>query len=252
MNITPIKTRAITKDNSSIYSVLDEHIASLEENTIVAITSKIISICEGNIIKINPETEKEDKHALIEKEADLYLDPKENEYGFYLTITNNMLIATAGIDESNGDGYFILWPKDPQKSSNEIREYLQKKFQLKNIGVIITDSKTVILRWGAAGVGLSHSGFKAFNNYVGKEDLFGRTLRFTHANILDGLAAAAVTAMGEGKESTPIALITDIPNIEFQDRNPTKEEIDNATIPLEKDLYAPLLRGAKWIKGKKS
>lgn len=252
MHITPIKTHKITQSDASIFRVIDQYVEKLEEHSILAVTSKIISICEGNIVKINPNTEKDDKHSLIEKEAELYLDPKENEYGFYLTITNNILMATAGIDESNGDGYFILWPKDPQESANSIRDYLQEKYKVKNVGVIITDSKTTILRWGTSGIGLSHSGFSALNDYVGKEDLFGRSLRVTQSNILDGLAAAAVVTMGEGNESTPLALITDIPNVEFQDRNPTQEEINHITIPLEKDLYAPLLKGAQWIKTKNS
>ena len=34
-------------------------------------------------------------------------------YHMTLTIKQGMLIPTAGIDESNGDGYYILWPRDP-------------------------------------------------------------------------------------------------------------------------------------------
>ena len=32
----------------------------------------------------------------------------------------------AGIDESNGDGNYVLWPKDLQNSANTIRDILLK------------------------------------------------------------------------------------------------------------------------------
>ena len=135
------------------------------------------------------------------------LSNQKNIYGIDLTIKNNILIPNAGIDESNGAGYFILWPKDPYKSARQIHQYLKKRFKIKNIGIIITDSKTTPLRWGTTGTSLAHYGFLALNNYIGREDIFGRKLRFTRANIADGLAAAAVCAMGEGSEQTPLCLI---------------------------------------------
>jgi F420-0:gamma-glutamyl ligase len=67
-------------------------------------------------------------------------------------------------------------------------------------------------------------------------------------NILDALATTAVFAMGEGTEQTPFAVITNAPKINFVDRPPTAEEIKNVAIPIEEDLYAPLLLAAKWLK----
>ena len=57
--------------------------------------------------------------------------------------------------------------------------------------------------------------------------------------------------MGEGNEQTPIAVISDVPFVEFQDRNPTKEEIEELKINIDDDLYAPLLKSVNWRKGKK-
>jgi F420-0:gamma-glutamyl ligase len=163
-----------------------------------------------------------------------------------------MLAPTAGIDESNGNGYYILWPKDPQKSANIIREHLVEKFNVKNIGVIITDSKTTPLRWGTTGVAISHSGFSALNDYMGKPDLFERIMRVTKSNVCDGLAAGAVAVMGEGDECTPLAVISDVKNANFQHRNPTEEEISNLKIDLQDDLYGSILNKANWKKGEKS
>lgn len=68
------------------------------------------------------------------------------------------------------------------------------------MGMIITDSKTTLLRCGVTGAVVAHSGFAALNDYRGKSDIFGRKFKMTQVNIVDGLAVAAVLQIGEGKE----------------------------------------------------
>jgi len=157
-----------------------------------------------------------------------------------------MLVATAGIDESNGNGYYILWPESAQKTANNIRSYLCKRFGLTNIGVIISDSRTTPLRWGTTGFGLAYSGFNPIKNYIGTPDLFGKILKITKSNVLDALSVAAVMEMGEGLEQTPIALITNIPYVEFLSRNPTKKELDQMRVKLDEDLYSIFFENAPW------
>lgn len=245
MNIVPIKTKKVTSNDKNIINVLNEYLPEIKERSIVAITSKIISITEGRVVAIGSI----DKDRLIKQESEYYLSREENKFNVSLTIARNNLVATAGIDESNGDGNYVLWPKDPQQSANTIREHLKKKFNLKEIGVIITDSKTTPLRWGVAGFALAHSGFLALKNYIGKEDLFGRKFEYEMLNIADSLAAAATLVMGEGAEQTPIAIMSDLNNVQFQDRNPTEGELKSLKITLDEDLYAPLLKAVKWRKG---
>lgn len=245
MKIKVIKTDKIIPNGESLYAILDRYLTTLKEHSILAITSKIVSICEGRVIK----TEDADKKQLIRQEAELLLPQEGSKYNITLTIKNNLLIPTAGIDESNGSGYYVLWPSAPQKTTNNVRDYLCNRFSLKQVGVIITDSKTTPLRWGTTGVAVVHSGFSALNNYIGKPDIFGRELKVTKANIMDALAVAAVLVMGEGNEQTPLAVIEDIPFVQFQDRNPTEEELNELKISLDDDLYAPLLKAVKWRKG---
>lgn len=71
----------------------------------------------------------------------------------------------------------------------------------------------------------------------------------TSAAIADALGTAAVLVMGEGAEQTPLAVIEDIPFVKFQNRNPKKTELQKLQMPLEDDLYAPLLQAVKWKKG---
>ena len=161
-----------------------------------------------------------------------------------------MVITDSVIDETNGKGYYIHWPKDQQKTANDVRKYLAKKFKLKRVGVIITDSKTSPLRWGVTGVTITHSGFAPLNDYIGTKDIFGRELKFTKSNIMDALGGAAVLVMGEGKEQTPLAIIEDVPLVNFQQRNPTAKELREVNITaLEDDLYKELLCSVKWRKG---
>ena len=248
MNVTSIKTHKITPEkDQDLFAVLDKYITKLEESSVVAVTSKIVAICEGRFIGMR----KVDKRELIFEEADLVIPAEKNRYNVSLTIKNNLLIAGAGIDESNGNGFYILLPKNSQDSANKIREHLVKKFNLKNIGVIITDSRTTPLRWGVTGVALAHSGFKPLKDYAGNEDLFGRKFLFEKLNLADCLATTAVLVMGEGSEQTPLAIIEDVPFVEYQNRNPSKEELAQLKIDIKDDIYESLLINAPWEKGNK-
>ncbi len=247
MKIFTVKTHKIRPYKENLFEILDKYLKRLKERSVLVITSKIVAICEGRVI----ESEKADKKELIEQEADYFLPPEENKYNITLTIKNNLLAVAAGIDESNGDGYYILWPKDPQKTANEVRQYLSDRFSIKKVGVVITDSKTTPLRWGTTGVAIAHSGFAALNDYIGKPDIFGRKFKMTKANISDALAVSAVLVMGEGNEQTPLAVIEDIPFLKFQNRNPSKKEIRGFHIKMEDDVYVRLLKGVKWRKGGK-
>lgn len=246
MKIKAIKTHKITKNDRDLLTILDRYLPKLDEGSIVAVTSKIVAICEGRIVPV----ESSNKDELIKQEADLYLPREENRYNLFLTIKNNLLAVSAGIDESNSNGNYILWPKDPQGSANRIRKHLAKKFGLKKIGVIITDSKTTPLRWGVIGVAIAHSGFSALYDMIGTEDLFGRKLKMTKVAVADALTVSAALVMGEGREQTPLAVISDVPFVKFQEANPTEEELLELKIAIEDDVYAPLLKSVNWRRGK--
>ncbi|MFH0853170.1 MAG: coenzyme F420-0:L-glutamate ligase [bacterium] len=243
MKVTPIKTRPIKSNRQDIFQILNKAIAKLPAKSILVVTSKIIAIAQGRVVQ-------DDKDKLIKQEADFYLPRTKSKYNTSLTIKDSSLLPAAGIDASNSKGGFVLWPDQPQKAANQIRAYLTKRFKKKNIGVIITDSTTRPLRWGTTGVSIAHSGFKALKDYRKTKDLFGYKMQLTQANILDGLSAAAVVVMGEGRERTPLAIITELPFVTFQKRNPTQAELKQLKIDIKDDLYLPLLKNAKWKKGK--
>jgi len=166
-----------------------------------------------------------------------------------LTMKHNMLIPSAGIDESNSGDYYILWPRRPYKSALEILRFLKKKFNVKKLGVIITDSHTTPLRRGVQGIALAYAGMKPINDYRGAKDLFNRTMEVSTLNVVDSLASAAVTVMGEGKEQTPIALITEVHFVQFiLGQYKAKSKDTKFEIPTNEDLYGPLLKVIQWKK----
>lgn len=248
MKVTAIKTHKIIV-GENIFAILDKYLPPIKEKSVVAVSSKIIALCQKDVIKKEPGKEKKD---YIPFEADLYLDNEyPMKYGQVISIKNNILTASAGIDESNGDGYFILWPKDLQKITNKIWEDIRKRHTIKNLGVIVTDSRTIPLRWGVTGIALSWCGLEPLKSYIDKPDIFGNTMHSEKTSIIDSLATAATVTMGEGNEQQPLALIEDADFVTFQNHVPTNEEVANLRIELGDDLFEPLLRSVKWEKSKK-
>ncbi|HTH72486.1 MAG TPA: coenzyme F420-0:L-glutamate ligase [Candidatus Pristimantibacillus sp.] len=245
MIVRAIKTRKVTSRACTLEELLNESISELSEGSVVAIASKVVSLCEGQVVPV----EGTDKEALIAEQAQLFMPSPSNPYGVSLTVTRNLLVAAAGIDESNADNEYVLWPADAQASANRARAFLREKFGLKQVGVIITDSATRPFEWGTTGISIAYSGFEPLKDYIGQDDLFGRKLVYQKNNIQGGLAAAAATAMGEGSEQKPLAVLSDLDFVTFVDADPTAEELAALKIEPEADIYAPLLNHAPWHKG---
>lgn len=247
MQVKTYKTKKVVVGDT-LYPILDESLPKLEENSVVIITSKIVAICQGRVIKAEADGLAQ-KRILVPNEAEYYLREEDMRYGFQLSINRGIFIASAGIDQSNGDGYLIFWPEKIQETVNAIWDYLREKNKIDNLGIIISDSKLQPLRWGTTGVGIAYCGFAPLNDFRGKPDIFGHELRVTQANVLDGLTASAVLVMGESNEQTPLAVITDVPFVQFRTHPPTPQELASQRIDPEGDVYAPIIQFEKFKKG---
>lgn len=236
MQSLPIKTRTLCPPKDNLFEALDEVLPPLQEKDILVITSKVVSIDEGRCISFDHVS---DKDALIEKEADFSLprDSVPNRMAV-LTLKHHMLIPSAGIDESNSDGYYVLLPSDPFVSAKKIWEHYRQRFGLKEFGVIITDSTSHPLRYGVVSMSLSFWGINPLRDYRGQKDLFDRQFAMSQTNIPDSVSAWAGFLMGEGAESTPAVLLRDVPGIEFT----TQDYSQSFLIPTEQDLFYPLLK----------
>ena len=112
--------------------------------------------------------------------------------------------------------------------------------------VIITDSKSDMLRRGAIGFALAWDGIDPLRDYRGRADLFGRSIRIELANLIDALAAAAGLVMGEVAEHTPVVVIRDIPNIVLKNRS---KKLDQLIVHPDEDMFSPVVFRPRWKRG---
>ncbi len=232
MHVRPIRT-SIFREGDDLVRFIRHHIPRIPDGAVLVVTSKIVALAER---RTTPARSEADKVRLIKKESQWAIRTKY----VWLTMRNGMPMASAGIDESNGNGKLILLPKDCFEAASQLRTALKNLYKAKRFGVVITDSRIFPLRNGVVGVALGYAGFKGIKDYRGKPDLFGRKFHFSKTDVADSLATAAVLAMGEGDERQPLALITDAP-VEFTNRI-ARHELD---INIAEDLYQPLFSKIK-------
>ncbi len=201
----------------------------LSEKSVVIVSSKIVALSQGRVV----QGTKKEIEKYVKQESEQYW--KTNYPGIFLSLTNNILIANAGIDASNAKkGTLILWPENVQEESDNFCEKLKEKYTLNEAGVIITDSRCTPLRTGVTGIALAWSGFEGVLNEKGKEDLYGQKLEITQNAVADNLASASELIMGNANESTPFVICNNAP-VEFTD---TLQNPNMASFPPEDDLFS--------------
>jgi coenzyme F420-0:L-glutamate ligase len=228
MIIRPIETR-VFREGENLFKFISGYFKKIPERSIVVVTSKIIALAERRtVVPGSAET----KAKLVKKESRVVLPTK------YHTLTvdrDGTVMTSAGIDASNANGKLILLPKDSFGTARLLRAKLRKKYGVKSLGVLITDSRKAPLRKGIIGAAIGYAGFAGINDYRGNEDIFGRKLKFPRVNVADTLAAAAVLTMGEGNERRPLAVIERTP-AGFCDKIDKKE----LRVEIGDDMYLPL------------
>jgi coenzyme F420-0:L-glutamate ligase/coenzyme F420-1:gamma-L-glutamate ligase len=220
----------------------------LQDDDILVLAQKIVSKAEGrmvNLADVTPGERARELAAKVEKDArvvELMLQESnevlraragtiivEHKLGF--------VCANAGIDHSNVTGgenseneFVLLLPKNPDQSSKNIRDAIQK-ITGKKIGVMIIDSHGRAWRIGTEGVCIGLSGIPAVIDERGWKDLFGYTLRVTVVGVADELAAAASLVMGQAAEGTPAVHVRGFP---YPLREGSLKELIR---PKEQDLF---------------
>lgn len=244
MQITPVKTPVIYPKKQSLATIISTAVPAIADKSIIVISSKIVSLCEGSYISPQKIT----KDELIKKNSQLYIDRNKSMYKTMLTITKNSLMLAAGIDESNSNGMYVTWPQNPLKSAKDIYTHLSQIHKNISFGILIVDSTSRPLRLGTIGTAIAHYGFSEINDYRGTKDLFDHTMTISRSNVAEGLASAAVLAMGEGTEQTPLAVITDIPFALFGTEFSGSCYL-NQEDAYRYDVYEPIWNSVDWQKG---
>ena len=234
MLITPIRTRKLIPPKDDLFALLDESLKDLRERDILLVASKIVAIHQGKCVRV----EDADYTELIKQEADKYFPPA-NKKSPPVTLMENTFVARAGIDENNGNGFYILWPEEPTKAAKEIAKHLKKKHELKNLAVLIVDSHSTPLRGGSIGVSIGGSGIEPLIELKEKKDIFGRPASYK-SNVVDAIAAAGVLNMGETNEQTPLCIVRDLPeSVVFTD----KDVYHTVFVKPEHDMYQSVMKG---------
>ena len=224
MRLFAVKTETIKIGDNPVDVILEalkKQSLELQDNDVLAITSKIIAYAEKRLTKLSEvkasEKAKElaQKYSLQPEFAELVLHESDKVYGgvkkAVLTLKNGVLTANAGIDNKNAPiGHVVLWPRDAKMWVKSIIEELRHKTG-KDVAVLIVDSGLVPLRKGTTGLALAVAGFKPVRDKRGEKDIYGKPLVITQHAVADDLASAAHLLMGESAERTPVVLIRDAP-----------------------------------------
>jgi len=218
----------------TLVDLLQRSQIKLENGDVLVISSKYVANSQGRLIeyeKIIPSQESRDlatKFHLNPKIAEIILRESDVVFGgvpgFVITSSDNILAPNAGIDKSNAQkGKLILYPVDVY----QIAEQLRRKFFLKfsvHTGILIIDSRLMPARVGTTGVAIACAGIEPLSDIRGQKDLYGNPLKVTFQAVADNLASIANLQMGEGSDSTPIAIIKNS-DVIITDRKITQHEM---------------------------
>ena len=240
----------LVKSGDDISKIIKEAILNsdyeLRDGDIILIAETLISKAEGNIIKLDdivPSDKAVEIAEICKKDPKLVEVILQNsteivEVGpnFIVTETKQGFVcANAAIDESNvEDGLATPVPENPDKSANEIREFLESEFE-KDLAVIITDTQGRAFRIGAIGTAIGCSGINPLWVRVGEKDLYGRELETTEIATADELASAASLIMGQADEGLPVVIISGFSA--FNHLRKTDSDIRPLLRPKEFDVF---------------
>ena len=240
----------LVKSGDDISKIIKEAILNSDydlcDGDIILIAETLISKAEGNIIKLDdivPSDKAVEVAEICNKDPKLVEVILQNsteivEVGpnFIVTETKQGFVcANAAIDESNvEDGLATPVPENPDKSANEIREFLESEFE-KDLAVIITDTQGRAFRIGAIGTAIGCSGINPLWVRVGEKDLYGRELETTEIATADELASAASLIMGQADEGLPAVIISGFSA--FNHLRKTDSDIRPLLRPKEFDVF---------------
>ncbi|HKP21573.1 MAG TPA: coenzyme F420-0:L-glutamate ligase, partial [Thermoleophilaceae bacterium] len=148
---------------------------------------------------------------------------------------HGFVCANAGVDQSNASGEpgeLVLLPEDPDGSARTLRAGLEAALGARP-AVVIADSFGRAWRLGQTDVAIGAAGLRPLDQWIGRDDGFGRELRVTSIAVADAIAAAADLA--RAKDSLePVVLIRGLDRFVTEDDGPGAAALRR---PAEDDLF---------------
>ena len=223
LEIIPVCVKGDIVQGDDLVEKFSSSFNDLHDKDIIIIAQKIISKQEGKIIELAKVIPSILSSGIA---AEYCKDPKlvevilseakrivRLESGIIITETHHGFVcANSGVDESNlPNGFASMLPENPDLSASEFAKKISTKSG-KKVAVIISDTFGRPFREGQTNVAIGVSGINALNDYEGKSDTFGRTLRVTKIAQIDELCGAAELVMKKS-QNCPFAIIR---NFDYQ------------------------------------
>ena len=191
-------------------------VGGLGDGDTLAVAHKVVSKAEGRVRvlsdvrpgerarRLAAEQDKDPRHvqAVLDEAAELV----RAERGVLICRTRHGFVcANAGVDASNAPaGALVLLPEDPDASARRLRARL-RELTGRGPAVLVTDSFGRAWRHGQSEVALGCAGLVPLDDWRGRPDAAGRTLRATWIAVADQAAAAADLA--RAKDSREPAVV---------------------------------------------
>ena len=218
----------------------------LAATDILVVAHKVVSKAEGRVRRLSEIEPGERARSLAEehrKDARLVqavLDESAELLraidGTLICVTHHGLVcANAGVDQSNASGEgdeLVLLPEDPDASAARLRAGIEAARGVRP-AIVVTDSFGRAWRLGQTDVAIGAAGVVPLDQWIGRQDAFGRELRVTSIAVADSIAAAADLAR-EKDSLEPVVLVRGL------ERYVTREDGPGAAAlrrPAEDDLF---------------
>lgn len=254
LTLTPVPGLPLIKSGDDLPEIilasLDRAGISLISGDILVLAQKIVSKCEGRLVRLSEVTpsSRAEELAVVTQKDPRFIELVLRESREVLRTRPGTIVvehkqgfvcANAGIDHSNvlGDRtdvnveeWFLLLPEDSDASARKIRDSIHA-ITGQEVGILIIDSHGRAWRLGTVGVAIGVAGVPGLVDLRGTQDLFGYTLRVTMVAASDELAAAASLVMGQAAEGTPVVHVRGFPY-------PLRDSaLDELIRPREMDMF---------------
>ncbi len=193
---------------------------TLQHGDVVVVSQKVVSKAEGRLWKakeIEPSplarrlsegTDKTPEHMeIILRNTKSIVKMHRDRAIFIIETPHGLICANGGVDRSNisrEEAYTGL-PDDPDRSAQEIRGELERRFGGK-VGVVISDSFGRPWRVGQIDVAIGLAGFNPIKDYRGETDGYGYELKGTLIALADEIASAAELVKGK-VDRVPVVIV---------------------------------------------
>lgn len=203
-------------NGDNLPSIIYENI-EFQDRDIVIVASTVVAKAEGEIFRLEDITPgkaaleiatRSGKDArfiqsVLSRSREVLV---EKPFMLVTTLAGHTCV-NAGVDESNiEDGFLLYPPKNPDASAARLGEELEK-LSGKKLSVIVTDTNGRAFKIGQTGAAIGIYKIKPVKHWIGEKDLFGKILEITEEAIADELAGTANLLMGEGAGGTPVIVI---------------------------------------------